>query len=235
MSSPRHARANLCLAALVATSAGVGLAFGPPADHAPAEPAGTPGALPGPVTRPVADLLQEGAAMDASDALAGADAGPMLETPAPARTAAPSAAPSRPRPRAAAPVVPPAPSRAPAVARPARPVRTPAPARRVVPASVPAPSVASARTYALAAVGSSQFACLDVLWTRESSWNPYASNASTGAYGIPQALPGVKMASAGADWRTNPVTQVRWGLWYIASAYGTPCAALAHEDARHWY
>jgi hypothetical protein len=81
---------------------------------------------------------------------------------------------------------------------------------------------------------SSQFGCLDRLWTRESGWRVSAHNAS-GAYGIPQALPASKMATAGADWRTNPITQIRWGLGYIADAYGSPCAALEHSYRYNYY
>ena len=80
-----------------------------------------------------------------------------------------------------------------------------------------------------------QFACLDALWSRESGWRVNASNGSSGAYGIPQALPGSKMASVGADWETNPTTQITWGLNYITGRYGTPCDAWAHFQARHWY
>ena len=83
--------------------------------------------------------------------------------------------------------------------------------------------------------GDSEFQCLVALWNRESHWNPYAKNASSGAYGIPQALPGSKMASAGADWQTNPVTQINWGLGYIAGRYGRPCSALAHSNSVGWY
>ncbi len=81
----------------------------------------------------------------------------------------------------------------------------------------------------------SQFSCLNPLWARESGWNPYASNPTSGAYGIPQALPGSKMASAGADWQTNPATQIKWGLGYIQATYGSPCAAWAHETTYGWY
>jgi hypothetical protein len=80
-----------------------------------------------------------------------------------------------------------------------------------------------------------QFSCLVALWNRESGWNVYATNPSSGAYGIPQALPGSKMASAGPDWQTNPLTQIRWGLDYIAASYGTPCGALAHSNATGYY
>jgi hypothetical protein len=88
----------------------------------------------------------------------------------------------------------------------------------------------------LAARGwSGQFGCLNALWQRESGWNSRAMNPSSGAYGIPQSLPGSKMASAGSDWRTNPATQIRWGLSYIASRYGTPCGAWAHSQSHGWY
>ena len=81
----------------------------------------------------------------------------------------------------------------------------------------------------------SQFGCLDKLWTRESGWNPNATNASSGAHGIPQALPGSKMASVGPDWETNPVTQINWGLGYIQGRYGTPCSAWGHSEGFGWY
>ncbi|WP_285617698.1 hypothetical protein [Kineosporia sp. NBRC 101677] len=82
---------------------------------------------------------------------------------------------------------------------------------------------------------SSEFSCLESLWTKESNWNYQATNPSSGAYGIPQSLPGTKMASAGSDWQTNPVTQIRWGLDYIADRYGTPCAAWGHSQSVGWY
>ena len=82
---------------------------------------------------------------------------------------------------------------------------------------------------------SSQFTCLDELYMQESGWNVHADNPTSSAYGIPQALPGSKMASAGADWQTNAETQIRWGLQYIKDSYGTPCGAEAHELAYHWY
>ncbi|MDQ1697596.1 MAG: resuscitation-promoting factor RpfB [Frankiaceae bacterium] len=81
----------------------------------------------------------------------------------------------------------------------------------------------------------SEWTCLDSLWMRESNWNTYATNSSSGAYGIPQSLPATKMATAGADWRTNPITQIRWGLSYISSSYGSPCAALAHSSSYGFY
>ncbi|MEO8827167.1 NlpC/P60 family protein [Lapillicoccus sp.] len=83
--------------------------------------------------------------------------------------------------------------------------------------------------------GDAQWPFLDALWTRESNWDPAAVNSSSGASGIPQALPATKMASAGPDWRTNPTTQVRWGLQYITARYGNPQAAWAHEQAFSWY
>ena len=82
---------------------------------------------------------------------------------------------------------------------------------------------------------SSEFGCLDSLWTRESNWRVNADNPSSSAYGIPQALPGSKMSSAGADWATNPATQIRWGLGYIKDRYGSPCGAWGHSESHNWY
>ena len=81
----------------------------------------------------------------------------------------------------------------------------------------------------------SEWTCLDELWTRESGWQMVWNTAGSGAYGIPQSLPASKMASAGADYMTNPATQIRWGLGYIAGRYGTPCGAWSHETADGWY
>ena len=83
--------------------------------------------------------------------------------------------------------------------------------------------------------GDSEFTCLENLWTRESSWNYQAENASSGAYGIPQALPGTKMSEVADDWATNPTTQITWGLNYISGRYGTPCSAWAHSESVGWY
>ena len=83
--------------------------------------------------------------------------------------------------------------------------------------------------------GIDQFPCLDKLWTRESGWNYKAYNASSGAYGIPQALPGSKMASVADDWKTNPATQIKWGLGYIEGRYNDPCGAWQHSESTGWY
>jgi hypothetical protein len=80
-----------------------------------------------------------------------------------------------------------------------------------------------------------QFPCLDKLWKRESGWNHHASNSSSGAYGIPQALPGSKMGSVADDWETNPKTQILWGLGYIKGRYGSPCEAWGHSEDKGWY
>jgi hypothetical protein len=106
-------------------------------------------------------------------------------------------------------------------------------------ASGPPPDPSSAQGIAynmLASFGFStdQYGCLNDIWSRESGWRYNAENAS-GAYGIPQALPGSKMASAGADWQTDPTTQIKWGLGYIKNVYGTPCNAWAHEEDDGWY
>ncbi|MFR9795314.1 transglycosylase SLT domain-containing protein [Streptomyces sp. MS06] len=84
-------------------------------------------------------------------------------------------------------------------------------------------------------VSSSQFQCFSSIVSHESSWNYRAVNASSGAYGLFQALPGSKMSSVGADWRTNPATQIKWGLNYMNSRYGSPCAAWSFWQANHWY
>ena len=86
-----------------------------------------------------------------------------------------------------------------------------------------------------AGFGQDQWSCLDSLWTKESGWRVDADNPTSSAYGIPQALPGSKMSSEGADWETNAVTQIRWGLGYIENRYGTPCSAWAHSQANNWY
>ncbi len=110
------------------------------------------------------------------------------------------------------------------------------------PAATPAaPSVASGSPEQIAQAmlrsfgwSSSQFSCLYPLWEHESGWSVTAANPD-GAYGIPQALPGAKMASAGPNWQTNAVTQIRWGLEYIKAMYGSPCGAWGHEQATGWY
>ncbi|QEO16007.1 hypothetical protein FLP10_01395 [Agromyces intestinalis] len=83
--------------------------------------------------------------------------------------------------------------------------------------------------------GADQFSCLSNLWQKESGWNYQAYNASSGATGIPQSLPGEKMATAGADWQTNARTQIAWGLDYIQRAYGSPCSAWGHSQSMNWY
>ncbi|MEO6825813.1 MAG: lytic transglycosylase domain-containing protein [Microbacteriaceae bacterium] len=101
------------------------------------------------------------------------------------------------------------------------------------------PDPGSAQAYAQSALaargfGADEFSCLVALWNRESGWRVNASNPS-GAYGIPQALPGSKMASAGADWETNAATQIEWGLGYIIGRYSSPCGAWAHSESNNWY
>ncbi len=105
-------------------------------------------------------------------------------------------------------------------------------------AAVPDPG--SAQAYAYDAVagrgwGEEQYSCLVSLWKKESGWRVNAQNGSSGAYGIPQALPGSKMASAGGDWATNAGTQIEWGLGYITGRYGTPCGAWEKSQASGWY
>jgi len=103
-----------------------------------------------------------------------------------------------------------------------------------------APDPGTAKAYALGLLtsmsyGDDQYSCLVKLWNRESNWRHTATNRSSGAYGIPQALPGTKMATEGPDYLTNPETQIRWGVKYIKGRYGSPCGALAHSDKLGWY
>jgi hypothetical protein len=121
--------------------------------------------------------------------------------------------------------------------------QAPAPQQSPAQRAQPAPAAAASGTpqqIAISMLGSfgwpaSQFSCLDPLWSHESGWNVYASNPGSGAYGIPQALPGSRMASAGPNWQSDAATQIRWGLGYIKGTYGSPCAAWAHEQATGWY
>jgi hypothetical protein len=126
----------------------------------------------------------------------------------------------------------------PSAAPPSSPSSSSSPAPVTV--SVPPPSPGTAKSIAynmLSSFGwkpSTYFGCLDNIWSRESGWSVTAANAS-GAYGIPQALPGSKMASAGPDWQTNATTQITWGLGYIQGRYGNPCSAWSFWLANGWY
>ncbi|TFC52380.1 lytic transglycosylase domain-containing protein [Cryobacterium sp. TMT1-21] len=105
-------------------------------------------------------------------------------------------------------------------------------------AAVPDPGSAQAIASGMVADrgwGDDQFNCLVSLWKKESGWRVNAENSSSGAYGIPQALPGSKMATSGDDWQTNAATQIDWGLGYISGRYGTPCGAWAHSGDVGWY
>jgi hypothetical protein len=133
----------------------------------------------------------------------------------------------------AKPVPPPPPPPAPSPASPARSGGGGAPA-----AGTPDPGSAKAIAYAMVQArgwGEGEYNCLVSLWQKESGWNTFASNPSSGAYGIPQSLPGTKMATAGADWATNPATQITWGLGYISGRYGTPCGAWGASQIKGWY
>lgn len=83
--------------------------------------------------------------------------------------------------------------------------------------------------------GTKQFKCLNNIWTQESHWNHKADNPTSSAYGIPQALPGKKMSDMGKDWKTNPVTQIKWGAKYVKLRYGTPCEAWVFKKRTGWY
>jgi hypothetical protein len=96
-------------------------------------------------------------------------------------------------------------------------------------------NVIAARSWLKSQLSSTSFRCIDVLFDRESGWRVHAGNKTSGAYGIPQALPGSKMSWAGDDWRDNATTQVKWGLHYIRGRYGNPCIALDHSYRTGWY
>ena len=163
-------------------------------------------------------------------------------TPTPKPSATPTATTSTPTPTpkpSATPTPTPKPS--------ATPTPTPTPSATPTPKPTPttpsaAPSLSPAQAQA-AAYGmikpygwdDKQFQCLVNLWNRESSWRWWAKNPSSGAYGIPQSLPATKMASAGADWETNAITQIAWGLDYISWRYTNPCGAWAHSEKYNWY
>jgi len=156
-------------------------------------------------------------------------------SPRPTATATALTRPASPRPTATATAL-----TRPAVPRPTATATAPArPAPRPTAAATAPARSGSPQQIAEAMLGSfgwssGQFACLDPLWARESGWRVTAENPS-GAYGIPQALPGSKMASAGPDWQTSAATQIEWGLGYIKGIYGSPCAAWDHEQATGWY
>ncbi|CBG70466.1 transglycosylase SLT domain-containing protein [Streptomyces sp. LBUM 1478] len=96
-------------------------------------------------------------------------------------------------------------------------------------------SVAEIQAMAKAVVASDQWTCFSNIVNHESTWNYKAVNPSSGAYGLFQALPGSKMSSAGSDWQTNPATQIKWGLNYMESRYGSPCEAWTFWQANNWY
>jgi hypothetical protein len=152
------------------------------------------------------------------------------DTPAPSTTPATTPAP--------APVTAPVPAVQPDTTQAVAPANTPVGpvATASMEGTSPAAAQAFARSYlAGKGMGDAEFQCLVTLWNRESGWNFQAKNSSSGAYGIPQSLPGSKMASAGADWQTNPQTQIIWGLKYIDGRYGSPCGAVAVWNTQGWY
>jgi colicin import membrane protein len=182
-------------------------------------------ALPSPTAASVAPQSVTKPAPKATQKAAPAKAAPAKAAPKPALKAAPAPKP------AAAPAAKVVPAKvAPVKAAPAR--------KPTAPAAVNDP--AGAQAYASAKLSSydwapDQMQCLMKLWTKESEWRTTATNPSSGAYGIVQSLPAEKMASSGADYRTNYRTQINWGLGYIEERYGSPCQALNFHYANNWY
>ena len=111
---------------------------------------------------------------------------------------------------------------------------TPVPTAKPTPVPTPRDTVWNARIYAKNRLGAKQYDCINVVFTYESKWNPQAGNPA-GAYGIPQAKPGSKMAAFGSNWRYSPLVQVKWGIWYVNSRYGSACAANAFLQSYGWY
>ena len=128
----------------------------------------------------------------------------------------------------------------------AAPTPTPTPTLKPTPKPTAKPkakyvdSVANARLYVKRTIGLTQYNCIDQLFQHESKWNPRAmfpsnGDPTTASYGIPQAHPGIKMAAYGSNWRTSPLTQVKWGIWYVNNRYGSACAAQAFKKNHGWY
>ena len=127
----------------------------------------------------------------------------------------------------------------------ATPTPTPTPTPKPTPKPTAKPkvkyvdSVANARIYIKHRIGVTQYNCIDLIFQHESKWNPRAmhpsnGNPATASYGIPQAHPGIKMAAYGSNWRTSPLTQVKWGIWYVNNRYGSACAAEAFKKKYGW-
>ncbi|HEX7490151.1 MAG TPA: transglycosylase SLT domain-containing protein [Candidatus Limnocylindrales bacterium] len=111
------------------------------------------------------------------------------------------------------------------------------PTPKPTPTPTPAPyrdTVTNAKAYAKSRLGAAQYNCFNAVIMKESKWNPYAGTPS-GPYGIPQAYPGSKMASFGSNWRTSPLTQVKWGIWYVNKQYGSACGAWSFWQSHGWY
>ena len=146
-----------------------------------------------------------------------------------------------PLPPAPSPTLAPTPSPTPSPTETPSPTASPTPTPTRKPTSKPKPkpivyanTVAGARAYVRARIGTRGYNCVNAIWTAESKWNPRAGRL-TGAYGIPQAFPGSKMAAFGSNWRTSPITQVKWGIWYVNSRYGSACEAWAFWRSHGWY
>ena len=125
------------------------------------------------------------------------------------------------------------------ITTPPRPSDTPTPFATDTPKPKPTPvpyrdTVWNARTYAKNRLGAGQYGCLDSIFNYESKWSPTAGRV-TGPYGIPQANPGSKMAAFGSNWRYSPLTQVKWGIWYVTNRYGSACVAWDHIQGTGWY
>ncbi|MFD8595754.1 lytic transglycosylase domain-containing protein [Kitasatospora sp. NPDC059646] len=256
----RHRHAVVTGIATLAVAGTATLAIALPQDAAPAEAAAHP--VPANGLQPAADAASAQAAAEASasasasasaeakakaDAEASASASASAEAEARAKAEASAEAEASAKAEASASASASASAKASAEAKARQEAASRSQQRQALPSSTPSASAfastaASAPTYsgtpqqiAAQIVPAGQLQCFSNIVERESSWNVHATNPSSGAYGLMQALPGSKMASAGADWKDNPATQIKWGLQYMNETYGSPCAAWSFWQAHNWY
>jgi len=215
----------LSVATAASATAATWTPWSPPAQEPPGHAAATPRLT---VTDQLARPIAQAASQDSSDAL-------VQHRLRLVQTRAAIAQRQAAKKRAAAQAARKAAAAARAAAAQAQATAQPSPAASIAPAPAGSPQQIAQAMLGSFGWPASEFSCLDPLWAHESGWSVSAYNAGSGAFGIPQALPGSKMASAGPDWQTNPATQIRWGLEYIKSIYGSPCAAWAHSQATGWY
>ncbi|MFD5563522.1 aggregation-promoting factor C-terminal-like domain-containing protein [Kitasatospora griseola] len=238
----RHRRAVVTGVATLAVAGASALAVALPQHSTPAEAAARPASASD--QQLATDALASQAAAEAS-ASASASASAQAEAEAKARAEAEASASAGAQAEASASASASAQAKASAEAKARAEAASRDQQRQALPTGKPAASASApplAKTYsgtpqqiAAQIVPAGQLQCFNNIVERESGWNVHATNASSGAYGLMQALPGSKMASVGADWRDNPATQIKWGLQYMNQTYGSPCAAWSFWQSHNWY